>query len=173
MGSSGLPLPDSVLDGRFENGHPYGNPPHPVGYPWSAFGGIPFRQPRSLLLSVRMLSRGCLSRYFPFGPPCFSCQSEFGLTLSQNRLGPAFKLARPSTGGLVFRRHVTDRTVQPPGIVMVHKIGHDGPGVGQRQRCMDANARTLDRLVAASLLEAVTALVKGGRSPSNRVFCHW
>jgi hypothetical protein len=138
-----------VVGGRFGNGHPYGNPSHPAGYPWQVAplqSLLPFYRPMALLPSLRLLSSRYSSRCFASCLTCFSGCGEFGITTGQDRFGSAFEL--------VLGRYVADRTMQTPGIVMVHEIGNDGSGVLKRQRSPhpDASALGLTATISSSII---------------------
>ncbi len=146
-----------MLGGRFENGHPYGNPSHPAGYPWQVAPQqslLAFHRPMALLSSLRLLSSRYSSRCSTFRFVCFSGRGEFGITLGEDRFGSAVEL--------VLWRYVGDRAVQTPGIVMVHEIGHAVSGVLKRQRSPHPDAGTLDRSVIAFQFSVALRVVRRG-----------
>ena len=146
-----------MLGGRFENGHPYGNPSHPAGYPWQVAPQqslLPFHRPMALLSSLRLLSSRYCSRCSAFCFACFSGRGEFGVTIGQDRFGSAVEF--------VLRRYVADRAVQTPDIVMVHEIGHDVYGVLKRQRSPHPDAGALDRSVIAFQFSIALRVVRRG-----------
>ena len=146
-----------MLGDRFENGHPYGNPSHPAGYPWQVAPQqslLLFHRPMALLSSLRLLSSRYSSRCSAFRFACFSCGGEFGITLGQDRFGSAVEL--------VLRRYVADRAVQTSGIVVIHEIGHDVYGVLKRQRSPHPDAGALDRSVIAFQFSVALRVVRRG-----------